>query len=87
MLERLPALVVSRSYKLLVKALALFLLTLGAACLYCYLVSGVSALLLTAFFDVAVAAVLIASLSLIGRIEEYRHLLRMRRTSHPPDYH
>ena len=81
MLEKLPALVISKGYKLLVKVLVFLLIALGVACLYYYLVSGVSALLLTAFFDIAVATVLIASLSLIRRIEEYRRLLRMRYSS------
>lgn len=78
MLEKLPSMVVSRSYKLLVKVLVALLIALGVASFYCYLISGTGVLLLTAFFDLAVAMVLIASTSLQRRIEEYRELLRSR---------
>ena len=84
MLERLSALVASKGYKRLIKLLALLLLALGIACFYYYyLTSGFRALALAGVFDFAVTALLLASLSLVRRIGEYRLIEHELRTPRP----
>lgn len=81
MLEKLPALVTSRRYKLFAKLFVFSSIALGALCTICYLASGAAALLVAAFFNFATAAVLLASMALVRRIEEYKRFLRFKLAS------